>query len=491
MKMNKLFCTLSVAGAMLGIGALAHGQDFQGQLDAAVRLYQDGNVSGSASAFEALRQSAPENADVNSWLGFLYLKMDRNSDAVAPLEKAVGLMPSGLDVLNNLGSAYMATGQYDRADDTFRRALAVKPDFFDAHYNMGNVAQKRGDHDAAIEIYRKALAINDNDPFVHNNLGVSLTAKGMDADAARHFSRAAELRPERALFHQNAGLAMLRSGNAAGAIPHLEAADRMGSNADVVVALAQAYSDTGQTEKAMAALQRAGSAGSGSHGIFYNEGVMHANAGHWAEAVEANRKALALNENNIDARNNLGIALYNTGQFGEAADQFGQVVTAWTDGGGDRLQQARVNLAAARARAGQVSAAIPVWKSILHSDSKRIDIRKNLANALYRAGDVDGAGFHYRTAIKQDANNSDALMGLGMLDYRKNLLLPAENHFRMAVRANRSNVVAWNNLGLTLERMNRKKEARYMMQQALALDPNYPEAKKNLDRLNAIPGVGR
>jgi Flp pilus assembly protein TadD len=82
-------------------------------------------------------------------------------------------------------------------------------------------------------------------------------------------------------------------------------------------------------------------------------------------------------------------------------------------------------------------------------------------------------------------------MGLGMLDYRKNLLMEAENHFRMAVRANRSNVVAWNNLGLTLERMNRKKEARYMMQQALALDPNYTEAKTNLDRLNAVPGVGR
>ena len=61
----------------------------------------------------------------------------------------------------------------------------------------------------------------------------------------------------------------------------------------------------------------------------------------------------------------------------------------------------------------------------------------------------------------------------------------------MAVRANRNNVVAWNNLGLTLERMNRKKEARYMMLQALSLDPNYDEAKKNLDRLNAIPGVGR
>lgn len=489
--MKKIVCTLALAGALLSVGALAQAQDFQKQLDAAVRLYQGGDVSGSATAFESLRQTAPENPDVNSWLGFLYLKLDKNDEAVAPLEKAASLMPSGLDVLNNLGSAYMATGQYDRADDTFRRALAVKPDFFDAHYNMGNVAQKRGDHDAAIDSYRKALAINDDDPFVHNNLGVSLTAKGLDAEAARHFERAAELRPERALFHQNAGLAMLRSGNASGAIPHLEAADRMATNADVVVALAQAYSDTGQTEKAMEALQRAGSAGTSSAAIFYNEGVMHAKAGHWAEAVESNRKALALNENNMDARNNLGIALYNTGQFGEAAEQFGQVVTEWTPSGGDRLQQARVNLAAARARSGQVSAAIPVWKSILHADSKRVDIRMNLANALYRAGDIDGAAFHYRTAIKQDANNSDALMGLGMLDYRKNLLSAAESHFRMAVRSNRKNVVAWNNLGLTLERMNRKKEARYMMQQAIALDPNYADAKKNLDRLNAIPGVGR
>jgi Flp pilus assembly protein TadD len=46
-------------------------------------------------------------------------------------------------------------------------------------------------------------------------------------------------------------------------------------------------------------------------------------------------------------------------------------------------------------------------------------------------------------------------------------------------------VVAFNNLGLTLERLNRKAEAKYMYRQALALEGSYAAARKNLNRLNA------
>ena len=57
--------------------------------------------------FVTLSKEYPGSVEVNSWLGFLYLRTDEAEKAIPFLEKASTASPNDLEVLNNLGNAYM------------------------------------------------------------------------------------------------------------------------------------------------------------------------------------------------------------------------------------------------------------------------------------------------------------------------------------------------------------------------------------------------
>ena len=70
---------------VLGAVAFAQAQDRQTtqQIIDASNMYKAGNVAGATGAFEDLSRKAPNDPDVLSWLGFLYLQQNPNS---GPLE---------------------------------------------------------------------------------------------------------------------------------------------------------------------------------------------------------------------------------------------------------------------------------------------------------------------------------------------------------------------------------------------------------------------
>lgn len=105
-------------------------------------------------------------------------------------------------------------------------------------------------------------------------------------------------------------------------------------------------------------------------------------------------------------------------------------------------------------------------------------------------GDIESAIPLLQTAIEDKPDNVDANFFLGVCNFRKKEFNEAERHFRKVVSINNAHYNAQYYLGLVLERQNRLKEEiipQYRI--ALALKPDFKEAREKLVALNAIQPI--
>ena len=92
---------------------------------------------------------APDDPDVATERGVVYLEMGRPSDASREFSVAVTASPDDPQALANYGAALYALGHGEEAAETFRTALRIDRCNFDARNNLILVYRNRGDRLAA------------------------------------------------------------------------------------------------------------------------------------------------------------------------------------------------------------------------------------------------------------------------------------------------------------------------------------------------------
>jgi len=96
-------------------------------------------VAGPERALELLREAlalAPEDPQVASEMGRLYLESGRAPGALAEFGRALALEPRNPRALSNRGVALQALGQTEAARRDFERALSLDPCLFEARLNL-------------------------------------------------------------------------------------------------------------------------------------------------------------------------------------------------------------------------------------------------------------------------------------------------------------------------------------------------------------------
>ena len=112
------------------------------------------------------------NALIQNRLGFIYLKMDDMSSAIAAFKKATELNPDFPEAYNNLGALYNQARDYTTAAEVLRRAVALAPRFFEAYLNLGNALRGGKNFKDAEEAYRRALQLKPDSRRPLFNLGL-------------------------------------------------------------------------------------------------------------------------------------------------------------------------------------------------------------------------------------------------------------------------------------------------------------------------------
>ncbi|KAK4197825.1 hypothetical protein QBC40DRAFT_231373 [Triangularia verruculosa] len=232
-------------------------------------MNEGGNLSLAALAFEAAAQKEPEHVEAWVYLGHVQAQNEKEEAAIRALEQAMKLDPNNLAALMGLAVSYTNEGYDSTAYRTLERWLSVK--------------------------YPQVIAPQD-------------------------LSSAAEIGfTDRAQLHDRVTSLFLESARLAPDGDHMDP--------DVQVGLGVLFYGAEEYDKAVDCFQAAlhsSEMGTSNqreqiHLLWNRLGATLANSGRSEEAIAAYEKALSINPNFVRARYNLGVSCINIGCHAEAA----------------------------------------------------------------------------------------------------------------------------------------------------------------------------
>jgi tetratricopeptide (TPR) repeat protein len=173
-----------------------------------ISLFNEGKYTESVVIARALTDRFPRHGVGWKVLGAALKRMERKSEALAPMQKAAELLPHDAESHNNLGAILQDLGWSDKSEVSCRRALEIKSDFAEAHSNLGVALKDLGRFDDAVASCRRALEINPDHADAYSNLGLALCEFGRLDDAVASCRSALEINPNYADAHNNLGFAL-------------------------------------------------------------------------------------------------------------------------------------------------------------------------------------------------------------------------------------------------------------------------------------------
>ena len=91
-----------------------------------------GNLDVALQLAQTAKRGLPDSPDVNDTLGWIYLKKDLTSQAIASFQQALQAAPVRADYKYHLGMAFAKAGQWVKAAEEFDGAIKLRPDFKEA-----------------------------------------------------------------------------------------------------------------------------------------------------------------------------------------------------------------------------------------------------------------------------------------------------------------------------------------------------------------------
>ncbi|MBN1868639.1 tetratricopeptide repeat protein [Candidatus Sumerlaeota bacterium] len=129
-----------------------------------------GDLARAEKSYVHALQIKPDYHHVLILLGNLLMATERETDALAYLERAIRLDPLNEIAFTNAGMILAALGQYGQASQYLRMATRIDPGVWIPHFYLGQIAQAQGRFDEAREDFCEALKIDPENPRVKEAL---------------------------------------------------------------------------------------------------------------------------------------------------------------------------------------------------------------------------------------------------------------------------------------------------------------------------------
>ena len=251
-------------------------------------LASEGKKEASLKTLQKVVALAPESSPLMNELGSAYLDSGRIEDAVLSFERAVELDPQLYEPQRNLAVALALAGRREEAAEAFRIARQMEPGDVSLYVISSQLLMEADRMDEAISVLEEALTWAPESAPVESQIGLVRLRRGETGLALEAFRKAVALDPENAEHHNRLalGLSRARDGDCG-----LEA-----------------------IEKALELLPEA------PH-LLDSLGTVRLARNEPAEAIDAYRRAVALDPGRAVYRFNLSVALAREGSIREAESE--------------------------------------------------------------------------------------------------------------------------------------------------------------------------
>jgi predicted Zn-dependent protease len=150
----------------------------------AARAMKEQRYDDAVSAYRELLKARPDEPELLANLGMALALGGHEADAVAPLERAVGLNPKLTNARMMLGSAYLALDKPEKAVEALKRALAQQPSSIENRRMLAEAYAAAGRPADALAELRKITEVAPRDPAAWFALGHAYNGLAQDAMAS-------------------------------------------------------------------------------------------------------------------------------------------------------------------------------------------------------------------------------------------------------------------------------------------------------------------
>jgi tetratricopeptide (TPR) repeat protein len=144
----------------------------------AAQLTQFQQYDEALARAQLAAQLAPNDPQVLSLLGSLYLQVGQSEPAIEVLQQAKTLEPDNALIWFALGSAYFGEAEYAKAVESLETGLKLEPTNAAAWFDLGNAYYKLDRYPQAISQYEAAVQNDETFWPAVNNIGLVLYEMG-------------------------------------------------------------------------------------------------------------------------------------------------------------------------------------------------------------------------------------------------------------------------------------------------------------------------
>ena len=426
------------------------------------------DYASAVRLYVRLLKSDPNNIDVLSKLGSVYVYAGDDANAFKIYKTVIQSDPSNLSALNHLSGIYRRRGQYDESIKLIEKVRQVSANPDEMAYNEGYTYKLMGKYDEAVSCFLNAIELNPNDVLAYNHLGTIEDLLGQPDKALSAFSRGLQIDPNHPILHYNLALHFVGLNEAEKAITHFEAALRVRPNWDEAL---DAYSELlikiNRPGRAEEVLQQNIKLNPKSISAYNKLGKLYAGQNDFAKAENAYLKALALDGENMCALDGLGKVYDKQKKYFDAAaimERLGKLQANDTE---TSLRYAKILIELERFRDADI-----LLKKIYDASPHNIQTLNVLAQYFARRNDIKKAYTCYRRILRIDCkaadflkDNAEQFMHTGKLKYAEQLL-------KEYLRRKTEDADAWARLGKCYRELGKYKKALKALSCSLNIDNN-------------------
>jgi len=375
-------------------------------------LWTQHRLEDSRQALGQAISLVPNDSFARYYLGRVELEAQRYPEAFRELELSGVPWPDDLDFLLQTARGYIALGDKDEAHKNLHQAV-TKP------LRPGQAAQAAslfvaiGEHDPAIELLKTAINSSQPGHSAWAQFDLSLTYL-----MARNYQQAM------LEGHRCIDLQRTSSGQAS-------------KNAAAWSLLGISQARLAHSDEAVQALRKAAALDPGNEENWLNLTRELMEASRYADAIFATQEGLAANPKSYALQLRLGAALLAAGKYPEAEASFRSLVNA-----GDPLPTSYVGLAQVLLREGRAEDAATVLTGAQEKIGKHFLLSYFLGLSLDRAAKRPEAAAAFREAIRLSPDSAEAHLGLGKSQLVAGQVSEAIEELQQALRLSPENVQA-------------------------------------------------